>query len=183
MRLLSVPRLAGVLLAAAVAALAAAGPAGDAGIPAFAPIESSWLDAAAFAQWVDGMESPIPDTAAHGGPAAVVWTRQTKLDFRGAKFGPGRAAGARRLRIGFGRELALGSVLVSGGGVLSVLKPGAAYPGNLADDTQWVAASRLAGGTVSDAPVAEGAYGLWVLPPGTVTRALRFTHMPAPGGP
>jgi hypothetical protein len=32
----------------------------------------------------------------------------------------------------------MGTVLVRGGGGLSVLKPDMAYPGDLADDTQWV---------------------------------------------
>ena len=37
---------------------------------------------------------------------------------------------------------AIGSVLVSGGGSLSVLRPDAAYPGDLANDSQWVRAEQ-----------------------------------------
>ena len=52
----------------------------------------------------------------------------------------------RHLRIGFNEPLPIGSVLVRGGGALSVLKPDAAYPGDLADDSQWIAAERIVGG-------------------------------------
>lgn len=138
--------------------------------------DPSDLDPAAFAQLVADKESPM--TAS---PTAVVWTTKTKPDFRGVKFGPGREAGVRHLRIGFGKGVAVGSVFVSGGGSLSVLKAGAKYPGDLKDDSQWIAAERLMNGETSCAEVAEGNYALWVLPPGTQTRALRFTHTPAAG--
>lgn len=58
----------------------------------------------------------------------------TKPEFRGVKFGDGRVVGVRHLRIGFTESIAVGSVLVRGGGVLSVLKADAAYPGNVAVD-------------------------------------------------
>jgi len=115
------------------------------------------------------------------GPQAAFWTVDPKLDFRGVKFGEGRETGVRYLRIGLTDARAIGSVLVRGGGTLSVLKPGAAYPGNLADDAQWIPAERLVNGAGSHAEVGEDGYALWVLPPGTQTRALRFSHVPAPG--
>src|SRR5678815_653472 len=90
-----------------------------AGVPSTQPIGGNILDAAAFAQWLDGRESPIADEAAKIGPSSVVWTAQGKPDWRGVKFGKGKAAGVRHLRIGFTEELALGSVLVRGGGILS----------------------------------------------------------------
>ena len=139
-------------------------------------LDSANLDPSAFAQHVADKESPMTEA-----PTAVVWTTKTKPDFRGVKFGPGREAGVRHLRVGFGKEIAVGSVFVSGGGSLSVLKAGAAYPGDLKDDSQWIAAERLVNGETSHAEVAEGNYALWVLPPGTQTRALRFTHTPAAG--
>jgi hypothetical protein len=69
----------------------------------------------------------------------------------------------------------MGSVLVRGGGTLSVLKADATYPGNLADDAQWQPAERLVDGALSHAEVKEEGYAIWTLPPGTKTRALRFT--------
>ena len=164
-----------VLLLTSLPALRAAGS------PSFEPSGGSALDKAAFTQWVDGKETPIAEDAAKGGPGAVVWTAKSKPDWQGVKFGDGRDAGVRHLRIGFAESLAVGSVLVRGGGVLSVLKADAAYPGNMADEAQWTAAERLADGVVSRKEVYSEGYALWVLPPGTKTRALRFSHAPSPG--
>ncbi len=55
---------------------------------------------------------------------------------------------------------------------MSILKPDAAYPGDLGDESQWIAAERLN---------SRRAFGpedltLWSLPPTAKTRALRFTH-------
>ena len=41
---------------------------------AFPPDGGSSLDRAAFTQWVDAQETPIAESAAKGGPIAVVWT-------------------------------------------------------------------------------------------------------------
>jgi lysophospholipase L1-like esterase len=182
---------------AAAVALAAARPAGratggDAQATAAATggVDAKVLDAAAFAEWVDGSESAVPAERAKDGPAAVVVTdgSHTKT-LRGIPFGIGRSTGPRHLRIGFNESVALGSVLVAGGGRLSVLKPDAAYPGDLADESQWIPAERMEAGEpgrqgVGGAgrhPVSDGAYASWILPAGTTTRALRFSHEPSPG--
>ncbi len=144
----------------------------------FKALDPALLDPAGFAQSVAGKE--LPNTI---GPQSVVWTQKTKPDFRGIKFGAGRETGLRHLRIGFGKEIALGSVLVSGGGTLSVLKASSAYPGDLNDDSQWQPAERLVNGAASHAEVLSGDYALWLLPPGTQARALRFSHAPAAGDP
>ncbi len=74
-----------------------------------------------------------------------------------------------------------GSVLVKGGGQLSVLKPGSAYPGNLANEADWLPAQRLTDNQISGDEVrSRSEFALWVLPPGTSTRALRFTHVAPP---
>ncbi len=146
----------------------------------FSPVGQSVLDKAAFTQWVAGKESPLSE-AAQGGPSAVVWTSATRPEFNGVKFGDGRALGVRHLRIGFTKPVAVGSVLVRAGGILSVLKADAAYPGNLADDSQWIAAERLLDGELSRQEVGAEGYALWVLPASTQTRALRFSHAPNPG--
>src|ERR1051325_2725834 len=149
----------------------------------FKAIGGSVLDKRGFAQWMDGKEMPVTQSAAKGGPLAVVWSPNSKPDWQGVKFGEGLARGVRHLRIGFTEELAMGSVLVRGGGVLSVLKMGAAYPGDLQNDSQWTPAERVANGQVSRNAVDNEGYALWSLPPGTKTRALRFSHAPAPGDP
>lgn len=164
-----------LLLLASPAASRAAEPA------AFGPIQASLLDREAFAQWLDGKETTIPDQAARGGPRAVVWTTNGRSDWPGVKFGEGRSPGVRHLRIGFTAPVTVGSVLVRGGGTVSVLKADAAYPGDLADDAQWVAAERLVQRQVSNQEVDSEGYAIWVLPAGTRTRALRFSHSPRPG--
>ena len=150
----------------------------------FPPLDATLLDPATFAERIGSApESLVQGDAqtAKLGPKAVVWCKQAKPHWQGVKFGAGLDAGARHLRIGFTQSIPVGSVLVGGGGSLSVLKPGAKYPGDLADDSQWLPALRLVNGAESNAEVASGHYGLWVLPTGTSTRALRFSHTPAAG--
>ncbi|MGB2823613.1 MAG: hypothetical protein WBF17_21715 [Phycisphaerae bacterium] len=170
-------KLAGVL----VAALLASPSVRAAEAPIFQPGGGASLDEATFAQWVGGRESPIAEDAAKRGPSAVVWSGRKRPDWRGVKFAQGRAVGLRHLRVGFTQNVAVGSVLVRGGGSLSVLKSDATYPGDLADDSQWIAAERLRGGEVSRKGVGSEDYAMWVLRAGTVTRALRFSHSPGPG--
>ena len=147
----------------------------------FQPIGGSSIDKAAFAQWVDGRETPVSEVHAKGGPTAVVWTARSRPEFRGVKFGEGRAAGVRHLRVGFTERLVVGSVLVRGGGTLSVLKADAASPGDMADDSQWTPAERLLHDAPSSQEVDQEGFALWVLPANTQTRALRFSHLPQPG--
>lgn len=135
------------------------------------------LDLAAFAEWVDGKAGPISAERLREGPSGVVWTRNSQPDWRGIDFGDSKKPGIRHLRIGFVKELEVGTV-VACGGALSVLKPGATYPGDLGDDTQWIAAQRQTlAGLSRDAE--EKDYAVWVLPPDTSTRALRFSHTAA----
>ena len=143
--------------------------------------DAATIDAAVLAQWVDGHESPMVGEKGNVDPTSVVWTTTTRTDFRGLKFGEGRFVGVRQLRIGFNEPLPIGSVLVRGGGALSVLKADAAYPGDLADDSQWIAAERIVDGKPSKDEVNTEGLALWTLPEGTKTRALRFTHTPTPG--
>jgi hypothetical protein len=172
--------VAGLVVAALlVCAAPAAGapPAAAAGL-----VTPELLDAAAFAQWVAGRETPVSADQATDGPAAVVATNgKHPKAFRGVRFGLGPAAGPRHLRIGFTRSVPVGSVLVAGGGRLSVLKPDAAYPGDLADDSQWIPAERITAAAVGREPVGSGGFASWVVPAGTTTRALRFSHEPVPG--
>jgi hypothetical protein len=147
----------------------------------FQSIDGMQLDRSAFTEWVDGTETPISEVEAKRGPTDVVWTTTTRPEWRGVMYGRGRSAGVRHLRIGFTESIPIGSVLTRGGGILSVLKSDAAYPGNLADDSQWTIADRLVNGKISQQEVGEDGYALWVLPAGTNSRALRFSHRPEAG--
>ncbi|MDB6069363.1 MAG: repeat containing protein, partial [Verrucomicrobiales bacterium] len=155
------------------------------------------LDPEAFTEWVDGKESRLEKD-----PQSVVWTSSSTIRYGGVAFGDSRSMGVRHLKIGLRESIQAGSVLVGGGGKLSVLKPGAEYPGNPADESQWLPAVRVlaepenAAASATRSPsagnpdgiaaasteeVVTDNYGLWTLPPGTTTRALRFSHTPRPG--
>ena len=147
--------------------------------PAVTPVQLAQLDATTFADWVDGVETPIPTDRAKNGPRDVIWTAQSRVDWPGVPFGVTKTPGVRYLRIGFTEPIPVGSVLVRGGGTLSVLKTDAAYPGDLSGDASWLPAERLAlVGIPTDEAQELGKedFAIWVLPPGTTTRALRFTH-------
>ncbi len=137
------------------------------------------VDAGVFAEWVDGKEKPIAGADRSLSAQWVVWTDKSEPGHSGLKFGDNLSRGVRHLRVGFKEAVAVGSVFVSGGGRLSVLKAGAAYPGDLANEADWVPAERIEKGEISRDEVAQGALALWTLPPGTQTRALRFSHIAA----
>ncbi len=140
------------------------------------PLEAKQLAPETFDEWIDGAEKPI--RIKHG-PEHVIWTQTTSPDWDGVTFGESKHSGARHLRIGFNAPLAVGSVLVRAGGQLSVLKATATFPGRLDNETDWLPAQRLKHGQVSRDEVTKEEYALWILPPGTTTRALRFTHTSA----
>ena len=144
--------------------------------PFATPIANNSLDAAASVEWVDGVERPLANPNAL---RQIIWTKTTAPSGGPLKFGASSQAGPRYLRVAFNSPLAAGSVLVRGGGALSVLRANAKYPGNLADDSQWIPAQRIANGQFASSDVDAASYALWILPPGTLTRALRFTHLPA----
>jgi len=177
-KLIALFALANVLVAAPLSAA-------DPGAGIFeTPLISDNLDRSTFGQWVDGAEKtmrPDDSKSPEHAPTWVAWTRSTHPGHSGIAFGVSKAPGVRHLRIGFHTTIAVGSVIVKGGGQLSVLKAGAAYPGDLANDSMWQPAQRLKDAQVSgDGVAARSEFAVWVLPPGTATRALRFTHTSAP---
>jgi len=141
------------------------------------------FDPAAFTDWFDGQEQPV--TPGNGNdknrqPQAIVWTTGSSPSHSGLAFGQSKSPGVRHLRIGLNSAVPAGAVLIRGGVRVSVLHPDAAYPGNLADDSQWIPAERIAGGKVStDAEGDRENYHLWTLPRTVSTRAVRFTHVAA----
>src|SRR5947209_7275300 len=99
------------------------------------------LDPRTFREWAEGAERPVTDSDA--GPSAVVWTSDAKPSrgeprYKGITFGAGKTPGPRHLRIGFTRPQIIGTVILGGAGRVSALKPGAVYPGDLADESQWI---------------------------------------------
>ena len=94
--------------------------------PFATPVTLDTLDPAAFAQWVDGAEQPMPQK---DGPRHVVWTAQTALEWDGVRFSDSKTPGPRHLRIGLKTPLPVGSVLVRAGGQVSLLQPEAPLSG------------------------------------------------------
>ncbi len=137
------------------------------------PLTLENLDAAAFAAWVDGAEKPMEK------PSQGISTKTTAPD--GVSFGDSNQSGIRHMRIGWKTPLTAGTVLVRGNVRVSALKADAAYPGNMANEGEWIPAVRIKGGDVSKDEAAPEACVVWVLPPNTATRALRFTHSAAAG--
>ena len=142
------------------------------------PVAWENIDTPAYAEWVAGQEKPI---ISHGDrsllPEWTLWTGKSNPGHRPASFGDSKQAGPRHLRFGFKKSIAVGSVLAMDGGSLSVLKRDAPYPGDLGNEDHWQAATRMVDGQPTTSETAEGDFALWVLPPGTETRALRFTHI------
>jgi hypothetical protein len=142
------------------------------------PLTAQMLDRAAFTVWVDGRETTagLPTR----GPEVVVWTQNSAVEWNGVEFGDTKTAGTRYLRVGFIAPVPVGTVVVRGGGQLSVLRPDVAYPGRLNREADWIPAQRLTGTKIGASEVGGEEFGIWTLPPGTKTRALRFAHTPAP---
>lgn len=139
------------------------------------PVTAELLDADAFQEHVAGMDRAIP---VKNGPRHLIWTTTTQPEWNGVKFGESKQFGPRHLRLAFKSPIQIGTVLVRGGGQLSVLKDSAPYPGRMNRDEDWLPAQRLKVNQVTNAEVTSEEYALWVLPPGIKTRALRFTHVP-----
>ena len=66
--------------------------------PLVTPLAADNLDPAAFVQWVDGVEKPMPQ---RDGPRHVIWTAGTQPEWDGVLFGDSKIPGPRHLRIGF----------------------------------------------------------------------------------
>ena len=179
MRILSLALVSLIIVGGCAAAQPVAQPATRPVTPSSlqTPLAPGDLDAGAYAQWVAGAQTPVDGDARGRAPQWVIWTTKSSGGHSGVSFGASKTAGARHLRIGFKRPIPIGSVLVRGGGTLSVLKPNATYPGDLSNDAAWTPAQRLLKGQPSRAEVVGDDYAIWTLPPNTATRALRFTHV------
>ena len=152
------------------------------------PLRDSEIDLRDSGEWVSGAERPLPNPTAL---RQLLWTQSGAANGGMLRYGAGDQPGPRHLRLAFGSPLKVGSVLVRGGDQVSVLREDAPLTNNLANESLWVRAERLgisspgAQGSVGTGagPVptvsagAQDSYALWVLPPGTSTRALRFSHV------
>jgi hypothetical protein len=148
--------------------------------PLTSSISKADIDPSSFAEWSDGKEAVVE---VRGGQEKVLWTDSSASDWGGVPFGANTTPGVRHLRLAWKNAVPSCTVLIRGGGSLSVLKSDATYPGDLSDDSQWLAAERITSAGISTGEVVEDEYAVWILPPGTRTRALRFTHLAAASDP
>lgn len=137
-----------------------------------ARVSSQDLDPAAFAEWIDGRVSRLESKEKNSGPSWILATRDSLPGHSGIRFGDSGNPGPRHLRIGFHAPQPVGTVIVRGQGRVSALKARAPYPGDLANPDHWTAGQ--AG--MKQADDQGDRYAIWVFPPQTQTRALRFTH-------
>lgn len=142
------------------------------------PVTAGNIDPDSFSEWVDGKLAKLETAGSskNQGPESILCTTASNSGHSTLYFGDAKKPGARHLRIGFKEAIPVGSVLAKDGGAVSVLKPQAPYPGDPADDSQWLPAQRFENGTPVSSGEEKGNLSLWILPPGTTTRALRFTH-------
>jgi len=139
--------------------------------------DANSLGAVTYTEWVDGAEKPIVllDQKGEAKQLHYLWSKTTPIDYH-PQYGDSKTPGVRYLRIGFQKEVTAGSILVRGGGEVSVLKPGAAGPGNVTDDSQWIPAQRIKAGKVTGEEAGIDDEVLWTLPTAVTTRAIRFKH-------
>jgi len=141
--------------------------------PLSTPVQVENLDLADFAQWMDGKEPPMTQ---NNGPRHVIRTQTSAPEWDGVQFGESKNSEPRHLHIGFREAVSAGSVLVRAGGQLSVLKSTATFHGNFDNELDWIPFQRLKGTAISRDESGREDYALWVLPPGTSTRATFHAH-------
>jgi hypothetical protein len=129
--------------------------------------------------WVDGTEQAVPPFPSDANSLQYLWENKPR-EGRLLWFGDSRKPGERYLRVALEKPVTIGSILVRGGGAVSVLKADAALPGDLTADDQWVPAERIKDGAVSHDEAGVNDVVLWTLPQPVTTRAIRFSHNALP---
>ena len=157
----------------------------NAASPAGLVRDANDLGTATWTEWVNGAAKELDNRDARGvaEPFRYLWSKRTPIDYVPLLYGASKTPGVRYLGIGFKTPVTIGSILARGGGQVSVLKPGIAYPGDLADPSEWIPAQRLEAGQVTDAEVGPDDEVVWTLPAVVTTRAIRFTHVAQPSDP
>lgn len=146
-------------------------------------LQADTLGTAAFAEWENGTETKWDAADNERNVTGILLSEKSPGNLRGVSFGVSRTPGPRHLRIGFLNPVSARSVLVRGGGKLSFLKATVPHPGQMDQEADWVPAQRLVDGIPATEEVSGTDYAIWNFPPGTSTRALRFTHIAAATDP
>ena len=137
------------------------------------------IDTSVYAEWVDGKETRINTSESkQKRPEWILWTDKTEVGNSSFSYGVSKTISPRHLRFGFYQPINIGSIITEGGGRPSVLKTGIPYPGNLNDESEWIAAQRLIKGQISNREALSNEYAIWIFPQGTQTTAIRFSHYP-----
>ncbi|MGE9291077.1 MAG: hypothetical protein ACQKBT_08810 [Puniceicoccales bacterium] len=143
------------------------------------PITKTLLDPSAFMEWTGEEEIPIQSNDS----SSILWTQTTTTGHRLIEFGDTNTPGPRHLRIGFTAPVTIGTLLVRGNVSVSVLRTNSGYPGELNNEKDWIPAQRVQNDRLTTDQPEDSDLTLWVLPPETATRALRFTRHANPADP
>lgn len=139
------------------------------------PIVATDFDNAVSLMWSNNVSVASPIAA---GSVFHVQNATFSVWGNGNRFATAPTPGPRHLRYGFKRAISVGSVIVVGDVTPSVLKPDAVYPGDIADDSQWITAERLSGATVNpSASPHPFDVTVWTFPTEVSMRAIRFTKV------
>ncbi|MBP5234128.1 MAG: hypothetical protein J6333_12075 [Planctomycetes bacterium] len=141
------------------------------------PVTSALIDRDHCAVFEGGKEQKERVPA----PEQILWAKDYHIRSPyGEAYGASKALGPRHLRYAFKEAIPVGSVFFTGGhNRVSVLKEDAAYPGDMSKESDWIPAEALRRDGKTTTEEQEG-YVVWVLPPNTRTRAIRFSHAPQP---
>ncbi|MGB8356060.1 MAG: hypothetical protein WCD79_19330 [Chthoniobacteraceae bacterium] len=148
--------------------------------PEISVVDAKSTGAVTYTESLDGAEKEIINHYGNGAVEPYIWNKKTPTGNGLLSFGDSKAPGVRYLRVGFANPVTIGSILARGGGSVSVLKPGAALPGNVSDDSQWIPAERLNKGKLSKEEAEKDDEVVWTLPQTVITQAIRFTHTARP---
>ena len=138
------------------------------------PITRAMVDVENSAVWVGGAETKEGYISSE----RVLWASDDHIRSPyGEHFSPPGVDGPRHIRYAFTAPVEIGSLFACTGDRISVLREDAAFPGDMADESQWIAPRRLAPDGSVTADASDG-YIVWTFEKPVRTRALRVSHTP-----
>ena len=137
------------------------------------PLRWENVDQENVREWFDGVEKGFDPPY----EALYPLVRQGEGSAGSLDFGVSPKSGPRHVRYPLKEAIPVGTVFSAHGGIRpSVLKPDAPYPGDMADESQWISGIRILADGRGSREVDENELSFWAFPAGTTTRALRFTE-------
>ena len=144
--------------------------------PFSTPVTKSMIENRMLTEYFDGVKQRL---FIQRGIEHVLATQTTNPGYNGVEFGKSKNPGVRHLCIGLSEQVAVGTMLVRGIGIPSVLSTD--LPENSIDPTnekQWITGKRLVGNEFVDSEdsLDRLSYSVWIFPENTKSSTIRFTH-------